>query len=76
MSQPENVIPMSQDLPIPPAGANAPTKGEGKARKRKADKPFDFGRLNTLMADMVLMVTTGSLNTLLMLSLVKTKARD
>jgi putative DNA primase/helicase len=58
MSQPENVIPMSADLPTPSAGASAPTKGEGEARKRKADKPFDFGRLNTLMADMVLIYGT------------------
>lgn len=57
MQQPENVVHMTQDLPTPPAGAPAQTKGGGGKRK-KAEKPFDFGRLNTLMADMVLIYGT------------------
>jgi putative DNA primase/helicase len=55
----DNVVDMTDSLPPPTGGATAPKGGEGaKKRKAKAEKPFDFARLNTLMADMVLIYGT------------------
>ena len=54
----DNVVDMTENLP-PTGGASAPKEGGGvKKRKPKADKPFDFARLNTLMHDMVLIYGT------------------
>ncbi|MDD5405052.1 MAG: DUF5906 domain-containing protein [Sulfuricella sp.] len=56
----DNVIPiMESETPAPSGEASAPNKGRGE-RKRKDEKPIDWGRFNELVTNFVLIYGTDT----------------